>query len=80
MIVAVWCGDSKPTDLTAYLDPFVTEMNHLLENGLHLNGKKITVLLRSFICDTPARAFLKGVYCFVRFQHIFLLLLYVIES
>lgn len=58
--VAIWCGNTKPTDLNEYLKRFVDEMNHLLENGTLINNHRITIRIRCFICDTPARAFLKG--------------------
>lgn len=58
--IAIWCGDTKPNDLNEYLKRFVEEMNHLLENGISINNHLITVRIRCFVCDTPARAFLKG--------------------
>lgn len=60
MTVAIWCGDGKPTVLNDYFRFFVQELNHLLLNGLLINGRKITIRFRCFVCDTPARAFIKG--------------------
>lgn len=60
MVISVWCGESKPNDLSEYLDLFVTELDFLLSNGIYINGKRIIILLRCFICDTPARSFIKG--------------------
>lgn len=60
IVVAIWCGRSKPTVLNDYLEQFVTECNDLIENGLVINDHKLTVKLHCFICDTPARSFLKG--------------------
>lgn len=60
MTIAIWCGDSKPSDCNAYLSEFVTELKHLLENGLKVNDHEIVIRIRCFICDTPARALLKG--------------------
>lgn len=60
MTVAVWCGESKPTDLSAFLHLFVNELEYLLANHLYIKGKKITILSRCFICDTPARSYIKG--------------------
>lgn len=59
-IVAIWCGPKKPDDLTAYLQPFVDELNRLLRNGIIINDNKIVIVIRCIICDTPARCFLKG--------------------
>lgn len=60
IVVSVWCGESKPNDLNEYLRSFVNEMECLLSNGLTINGNKIVISIRCFICDTPARAYIKG--------------------
>lgn len=63
MVIAIWSGPtSKPDDLNAYLSKFVKELNELLENGISVNDYHIHISIRSFLCDTPARAFLKGIY------------------
>lgn len=59
-VVAIWSGCKKPADLNAYLDMFVKELNHLIKNGIRINDSQIKVKIRCFICDTPARCFLKG--------------------
>lgn len=60
MIVAIWCGFQKPSSLNEFLGPFVTELNEILLNGISINGYKVTVSFHCCVCDTPARAFLKG--------------------
>lgn len=60
MIISIWCGTQKPNDLTEYLKPFVDELNILLENGIFVNGYHIAIAFRSCICDSPARALIKG--------------------
>lgn len=62
IVVAIWCGENKPSDLNAFLSRFVTEMKVLIENGLYINGFHMKILLRACICDTPARSFIKGIY------------------
>lgn len=64
MIVAIWCGHEKPKSLNDFLRQFVNELNEILTDGIILNGYKLTVAVQCFICDTPARAFLKGVFTF----------------
>lgn len=59
-VVAIWCGQQKPTDLNAYLGPFVAELNRLIQNGISINGFHINIKVRCIVCDTPARSFLKG--------------------
>lgn len=60
MVIAIWCGNEKPKNLNDYLLKFVNELNHVLSNGITINGYQLTVNFHCFVCDTPARAFLKG--------------------
>lgn len=60
MVIAIWCGNGKPTVLNEYLNPFVNELNEILLNSIFINDFQINVAVRCFICDTPARAFIKG--------------------
>lgn len=60
MVIGIYCGKGKPSDLLAYLQPFVEEARILLQDGLIVNNSRITVKLRCFIYDSPARAFIKG--------------------
>lgn len=60
MIIAIWCGYKKPSNLNEYLEEFITELKDLLSNGLTINGHFVKIIFRCCICDTPARAFLKG--------------------
>lgn len=58
-IVGIFCGNSKPNPLDQYLNDFITELYDLLQNGIHLNGNFYKINLHSFICDAPARAYIK---------------------
>lgn len=60
IVIAIWCGHTKPSPLNDYLDPFVDEINEILQNHIIINGYGLTVRIRCFICDTPARAYIKG--------------------
>lgn len=60
LVIAIWCGVGKPNELNAFLHPFVAELKEVMQNGLSINGNRITIKVRCFICDTPARALLKG--------------------
>ena len=44
-----------------FLDPFIQELTSLNENGIELNGKHRDIATRAFLCDSPARSFLKCV-------------------
>lgn len=60
MAIGIFYGHSKPENVQQYLTPFIDEMLPILKHGLQLNGFKLLVRVRCFICDSPARAFLKG--------------------
>lgn len=60
MVVAIWCGEGKPNGLNHFLRRFLNELKHLLQNDFIINNRRITLHVRCFICDTPARAFIKG--------------------
>lgn len=60
MVIAIWCGESKPTVLNDFLEQFAEELNDILLNGVMINGYKLCVHIRCFICDSPARAMIKG--------------------
>lgn len=59
MAVSVYYGHGKPP-LKEFLTPFVDELSKLLENGVIINRHKVNVIVKCFICDTPARCFIKG--------------------
>lgn len=60
MIIGIWSGVGKPNNLTEFLQPLVTDINETVRNGIKINGYQIEVCVRCFICDSPARSFLKG--------------------
>lgn len=59
MIIGIWQGESKPI-LDEYIDQFVAEMEQILETGIFVNGHHIEIRFGRIICDTPARALMKG--------------------
>lgn len=68
MAAGVYYGESKPEDAEQFFRLFIDELKVVLAAGLCINGHKLTVILRCFIADTPARAFMKGFY---RFMYIY---------
>lgn len=64
MVIGIYHGKGKPDDMPTFLELFVNELKQLIRDGLILNGHKISIGIRSFICDSPARAFIKGKYLF----------------
>ena len=57
--VAIYSGIGKPP-LESYLTPFVNELNTLLRNGLNLEQQTFNLKINNFVCDTPARCFIKN--------------------
>lgn len=58
-VVALFCGRAKPSPLDVFLKQFVDELEKILRNGFDLENVHYTVKIHSFICDAPARAFIK---------------------
>lgn len=59
-IVAIWCGEAKPSSVNSFFSSFVAEYQNLFTDGININGHLIRIKIRCFICDTPARSFVKG--------------------
>lgn len=64
LMVGNFYGQSKPKSLDEYLRPLVEELNELIDNGIKIAKKTIKIIIRAFIADAPARAFIKGVAYF----------------
>lgn len=62
MAIAIFYGKTKPTSLEDFLKQLVEELIDVLNHGVLINNYKIEIKLRCFICDSPARAFLKGLF------------------
>ncbi|XP_036148989.1 uncharacterized protein LOC118647704 [Monomorium pharaonis] len=59
--VAVYSGNSKPANNYDFFQEFIQEINMLMSNELIINGKRFKLKIHSFICDIPARKFLKSI-------------------
>uniref|UniRef100_A0A182NDQ0 Uncharacterized protein n=1 Tax=Anopheles dirus TaxID=7168 RepID=A0A182NDQ0_9DIPT len=64
MMVAMFCGTSKPNNLEPFLRTLVDEANDLQRRGLQFPGKLVKFQVRAFVADSPARAFLKATTSF----------------
>lgn len=65
-VIGIYAGKTKPLNLDTYFQSFITEVKHL-ESGLKISQETgeellIEVKIRAFICDSPARALVKGIY------------------
>ncbi|KAM0735783.1 hypothetical protein ACS0PU_009744 [Formica fusca] len=58
-IVGLFCGTAKPKPLDEYLNDFIDELFDLLQNGFNFNNKIYIIKIHSFICDAPAKAYIK---------------------
>ena len=58
-VIAVFHSFSKPSCVNDYLNDFIVEAKQLIKDGLNYNDRYFTFSIRSFICDSPARSFLK---------------------
>jgi len=60
-VVGLYCGKKKPSDVFEYVAEFVAELQMLLETGVTCNGAHLMVKIDCFVCDAPARAFVKNI-------------------
>ncbi|XP_038554925.1 uncharacterized protein LOC119888442 [Micropterus salmoides] len=60
MLIGLFCGTSKPNSLAEYLHNLVQELK-MLKSGFLFKQKTFFVNVVSVVCDTPARAFIRGV-------------------
>ena len=60
-VIGVFCGKEKPGSAAEFLSDFVSETCELMKTGFCFGSKQFTVNIHSFVCDAPARAFMKGV-------------------
>jgi hypothetical protein len=58
-MVALFYGKSMPQPLDAYLRDFLDELRELQQNDILYEGKYFHVTVKGFVCDAPARAYLK---------------------
>ena len=54
--VGIFLSDSKPYDVAAYLEDFLTEINILLKDGYEYKSVRHSVTIHSFVCDAPVRS------------------------
>lgn len=57
--VAIFSGNGKPNNVHSYLNDFICEINELTREGIIIDERIFRVHIMCFICDRPARSFLK---------------------
>jgi hypothetical protein len=58
-VVALWQGSSKPSSANDFLLNLVEELSELQMTGLIHREKRHSIKIANFVCDTPARSFIK---------------------
>ena len=59
--IALFSGATKPSNVGEYLKDFIEELLSLLIDGIEVNLSHYGVEIDCFVCDAPARAFLKNI-------------------
>lgn len=57
-MVGIYEGHSKPDDVNEFLQDFVDEAIELTKSGFSQDGRSAQIIIKGFICDAPARAFI----------------------
>ena len=60
-IVAIYYGNKKPSSVEDFVLDFFTEYRNLRNDGVEFGGVKLSIEIFSFVCDAPARQFLKSI-------------------
>lgn len=58
-LIGLYHGELKPNSSEEYLSEFIRELAEIFVDGLSFRSSNITVKIAMFICDAPARQFLK---------------------
>ena len=61
MLIGIYYGVKKPQDCQEYLSDFIDELEDMQLNKLAYKQFLFTVKVLNFICDAPARQFLKNI-------------------
>lgn len=59
-VVGIYYGNGKPANLDDYLDQFVEELLDITVNGIIVNNRYRNCSIKYFVCDLPARSYVKG--------------------
>ena len=60
-IVAIYYGNKKPSNVEDFVLDFFTEYRKSRNDGVEFGGVKLSIEIFSFVCDVPARQFLKSI-------------------
>jgi len=57
--VAIYVGAEKANDVNEYFSSLIDELIVLLQKGIEISGRIFEVHIKCFVCDRPARSFVK---------------------
>lgn len=60
-VISAFCGVGKPALLKRYFSKFIEEFNEFLKNGIVTDKVLFSVKVMCFVCDRPARSFVKNI-------------------
>lgn len=60
-VVGLYCGCKKPGNISEYMHDFISELGQLLQVGLNVDSIHLSVKIANFVCDAPARSFVKNI-------------------
>lgn len=58
-VVGIYYGNEKPENANLFLQAFTEEAIDFILNGITINGHNYAFKINAFICDVPAKAFIK---------------------
>lgn len=67
--ISVFCGAANQNHLIVFLNDFIVELNQLLTHGFHFGKNHFFIEIHSFVCDAPAKAFLKCIKQHIQVTH-----------
>ncbi|XP_050547634.1 uncharacterized protein LOC126909252 [Daktulosphaira vitifoliae] len=62
--IGIFHGNTKPKSIHEFLNPFITDLSILLNNGLTIGGNLYQFGVGHVICDSPAKSFVLNVKSF----------------
>jgi len=60
-LIGIFYGNSKLSDLQSYVDKLLNDLEYFENEGFNSSNRHFDVKLEAYICDSPARSFLKYV-------------------
>ena len=59
--IGVYCGNKKPNNLNEFLEDCVSSILKMETSGIEIDNTQYNVVVHAFVCDAPARAFVKAI-------------------